>query len=112
MPFAVAVMVASPWTRAVARPVALTVATDGALDDHVNVALVTGLLFASNALAVNCCVPPTAMVGLTGATVTDAIGPMSIASLSLHAPNEFGASACQTPEASSHKDWPTTSVPA
>src|SRR5262245_7202216 len=103
MPLAVALMVASPCATPDARPVALTVAIDGSLVDHVNVAPVTGLLFASNALAVNCCVPPTAIVGLTGATVTDAIGPTTIAS-SLHAPNVLGASACQTPRPSSHSD--------
>jgi len=64
-----------PAATAVAFPLASTVATDGALLDHVKVWPVTVLPLASLAVAVNCWLPPTVMLGLAGATETlDTVG--------------------------------------
>ncbi|MEK6684229.1 MAG: hypothetical protein AABY46_06175 [Nitrospirota bacterium] len=69
-----AVMVTGPpGTIAVTSPVLLTVATPLLLEDQINVTPVTGLLEASSAVALSCCVPPTANVnGPAGVTVMDA----------------------------------------
>lgn len=66
----VAVMVALPALTAVARPPALMVAMVASEDDQV--ALTLAVLPSSlTPLAVNCCVLPTAMVGVLGVTVIE-----------------------------------------
>src|SRR5215216_1735774 len=64
----VAVIVVIPGATAVATPLALIVATPVLLLVHVKVVLTT-LLDASRAVAVNDCVLPTVMFALSGATV-------------------------------------------
>ena len=60
-------MVADPTLTAVTKPVALTVATDPLEVDQITVLLVA---FAGATVAVNCCVPPTNIEAVDGATVT------------------------------------------
>src|SRR6266545_655121 len=72
LPSLVAVIVTGPPATAVTRPFASTVATAGALLDHVTTRPVSGLPAASSGVAVSCCVAPTRMLALAGVTVTDA----------------------------------------
>ena len=73
----VAVIVAEPTPTAVTvtwDPLELTVRTELLLDTHVTLRPVSTLPFASFAVAVSCCVPPT-IIGVEGTyTVTDATG--------------------------------------
>ena len=60
-------MDANPTLKAVTKPVAFTVATAEFEVDQVTVLLVA---FAGATVAVNCCVPPTNIEAVDGATVT------------------------------------------
>ena len=104
----VAVMFASPADTPVASPVPLTVAIDGADVPHVNVTPVMGWFDASNAVAVNCCVPFTLIVAGDGVTVMLATtgGGGGAPESSLHTPKVFGAGAFQVPSLLRCSDWP------
>jgi hypothetical protein len=74
-PSLVAVMVTVPAATAVAKPVELfTVATLAVLVDQVTVRPVRMLPLESFGVAVNCCVAPTAIEAVAGATATVATG--------------------------------------
>src|SRR6266576_2798309 len=73
-PSLVAVIVADPAETAVTRPLAETVATAGALLDHVTTRPVSVLPAASLVAALSCAVVPTRSVLVAGATVTVATG--------------------------------------
>src|SRR5262249_13767756 len=94
-----ALIVASPVVTPVARPAAFTVAASTAVLDHANVVPGIGLFDASNAVAVNCCVAPTVVVAVAGATTMLATGCGGVSSASLQAPKVLvpsGAVAAQT----------------
>jgi hypothetical protein len=67
-----ALIVAVPAAAPVTRPLELTAATEVLLLDQVKGEQLTAAPLASRALAVSCCVPPTAMLAEAGVTVTDA----------------------------------------
>src|SRR5688500_1084055 len=100
-------MSASPGASPVARPLASTPATSGSALDQANVAPETCAPSASNAAALNCCVPSSTMEAVLGVTVTLAIGATGGgSSSSLHVPNVFGPAAFQTPEPFRCSEWP------
>jgi hypothetical protein len=68
-----AVIVAVPAATAVTRPVALTVATPGALDVQVKVRPGRSAPPASRATAVSCRVPPSGIDAVAGVTTTEAV---------------------------------------
>ena len=73
-PSLVAVIVADPAATAVTRPPAETVATAGALLDHVMTRPLSTLPAESFVVALSCAVPPTTTLAVAGATVTVATG--------------------------------------
>src|SRR5262245_47300904 len=86
-----------------------------ALLDHVNAVPGIGLFDASSAVAVNCCVAPTEVVAVAGATTMLATGCGGVSSASLQAPKVLvpsGAVAAQTFEPLRARDDPIGSVPA
>ena len=78
VPPAVAVMVDVPPKSPVASPFVETEATALLLEVHVNVVFGTTTLFASLAVAVNCCELPKLIVGELGVTVTVVIAPATV----------------------------------
>src|SRR5216117_415217 len=73
-PSLVAVIVALPTATAVTSPLALTLATAGALLAHVTTRPDSGLPLASFGVAVSWTVCPTMMLAVAGLTVTEATG--------------------------------------
>jgi hypothetical protein len=73
-PSTVAVIVALPTATAVTTPLLLTVATAVFPELHVTGRPVSVAPLASRALAVSCCVPPTATLAVAGDTLTAATG--------------------------------------
>src|SRR6266566_6793414 len=74
-PSLVAVIVAAPAASAVTRPLAETVATPGALLDHVTVRPINTLPAESFVVTLSCTLAPTRTAADAGATVTEATGP-------------------------------------
>jgi hypothetical protein len=73
MPFSEAVIVVEPEATAVARPLELIVATAGVLEAQLAVLLMSAVVLSLYfAVAVNCCVAPSAMLAEEGAIETDA----------------------------------------
>jgi hypothetical protein len=70
----VAVIVADPAATPFTSPLPFTVATAGAVLDHVTTRPASGFPFASFGVAVNCSVCPTLTLPVVGLTVTDATG--------------------------------------
>jgi hypothetical protein len=68
------VIVAEPAATPVTTPLDDTVAIPVLELDHVTARPVSGLLFASYAVAVSCTVRPTVTLGVAGETLTDATG--------------------------------------
>jgi hypothetical protein len=73
-PSLAAVIVATPGTTAVTRPVLDTAATAGSLDDQLTERPTRMLLLASSISADSCCVAPVTTLVVAGVTVTDATG--------------------------------------
>jgi len=71
-PSLVAVITVEPVELALTNPLPLTVATPELLLVQVMVRPVSRFPFASFAVAVNCCVPPTVRLAVAGLTVTEA----------------------------------------
>jgi hypothetical protein len=74
LPSLVAVIVADPGATPETRPLLFTLATVGALLDHVTTRPVSGLPLPSFGVAVNCRAPPAHTLALAGVTATDATG--------------------------------------
>src|SRR6266516_1769871 len=73
-PSLAAAMLVVPVSKAVASPLPVTVAIAGLPELQVTARPVRTFPFASLSVAANCCVPPSATLGLAGLTVTDATG--------------------------------------
>src|SRR6267378_3175747 len=74
LPSLVAVIVADPGATPETRPLLFTLATVGALLDHVTTRPVSALPLPSFGVAVNCRAPPAHTLALAGVTATDATG--------------------------------------
>jgi hypothetical protein len=77
-PLANAEMCAVPWLTPVANPLLFTVAIEVASELQVNVTPLMTFPWESLATAVNCCVCPTWMAAVRGATVTLAAGGFTV----------------------------------
>jgi hypothetical protein len=77
-PSLVAVMTAVPLPTAVTRPLDVTLANVGSLDDQFTTRPVRTLPLASLVVAINWCVNPTVSVADEGLTITDATGTVTV----------------------------------
>lgn len=96
-PPAVAMMVTVPCATPVAKPLLLMVATEALLQNQAMLAPGTGLPLLSCAVAVNCCVPFTAMVADRGETTTLATAGVTVSVAGLLATPEAVAVICVLP---------------
>lgn len=96
-PPAVAMMVTVPCATPVAKPLLLMVATEALLQNQAMLAPGTGLPLPSCAVAVNCCVPFTAMVADRGETTTLATAGVTVSVAGLLATPEAVAVICVLP---------------